>query len=88
MLPSKMKRITVFILFYNSSGASVVVSIERIADRSGSTADGETESSSIPIDRKVSISSASAPSSPQMPIQIPALCAFSAAMRIMRSTAG
>ena len=67
-----MKRITAFILFYNSSGASVVVSIERIADRSGSTADGETESSSMPIDRKVSISSASAPSSPQMPIQIPA----------------
>ena len=34
-----MKHITAFILFYNSSGASVVVSIERIADRSGSTAD-------------------------------------------------
>ena len=50
----------------------------RIRSRSGNTATGDTDNSSIPIARKVSSRDRSAPNSPQMPIQMPALCAASA----------
>ena len=40
-----------------------------------------------PILKNSSVSSVSAPSSPQMPIHFPHLCAFSAAIRIMRRIA-
>ena len=39
--------------------------------------DGDTESSSNPIRRNVSVSVSSAPSSPQMPTQHPSLCPLS-----------
>ena len=51
-------------------------SISRIILRIGSTKVGETESSSTPISIKVSVNDISAPSSPQIPAQIPSLCAF------------
>ncbi len=40
-------------------------------------ADGDTDSSSTPIRRKVSVSATSAPSSPQMPTQQPSRCPLS-----------
>ena len=45
----------------------------RIAARRGSTAAGDMDSSSMPMARKVGSRLMSAPSSPQMPIQMPAL---------------
>lgn len=60
----------------------------RMAARSGRTEDGETDSSSMPMARKVSSRETSAPSSPQMPIQMPAAWAASAAILIARRTAG
>ena len=47
--------------------------VSRMIFRTGSTKDGDTESSSIPIFRKVSVNVVSAPSSPQMPTQQPPL---------------
>ena len=47
--------------------------VSRMIFRTGSTKDGDTESSSIPIFTKVSVSVVSAPSSPQMPTQQPPL---------------
>ena len=51
------------------------------------TREGETESSSIPIRRNVSVSEVSAASSPQMPIHMPFLWAFSADISIRRRIA-
>lgn len=48
-------------------------SIPRTASRTFSTNVGETESSSIPILKNVSVRDVSAPSSPQIPIQAPCL---------------
>ena len=50
-------------------------SIPQILLRVPSTIDGATLSSSIPIRTKRSVSSGSAPSSPQIPTHLPALCA-------------
>ena len=50
---------------------------ERTFSRSGSTAGGLTDSSSTPMRRKVSVKVRSAPSSPQIPTQMPALWPFS-----------
>ena len=72
----------------SASSVQVFAMLLRIAARSGSTAEGETDSSSIPMARKVGSMLTSAPSSPQMPIQIPALWAASAAILRARSTAG
>lgn len=60
----------------------------RRAARRGSTAEGATLSSSMPMARKVGSRSGSAPSSPQIPIQMPASWAASAAIFRARSTAG
>ena len=54
----------------------------------GSTLPGETESSSTPILINSSVSVVSAPSSPQIPAHIPALCAFSTVICIIFNTAG
>ena len=51
------------------------------------TKDGDTDNSSIPIRRNVSVRVVSAPSSPQMPIQAPCLWALSAAIFIRRRMA-
>ena len=64
------------------------VSVMRTALRSGSTERGVTESSSTPMARNVSVRARSAPSSPQMPTQMPFLWAFSVTIWIRRSTAG
>ena len=64
------------------------VLISRISFLIGSTNVGDTDSSSIPILRNVSVRVISAPSSPQIPTQHPALCPFSIVCWIMRSTAG
>ena len=53
-----------------------------------STIDGATDSSSSPIRRNSSVSSRSAPSSPQMPDHLPYLWALSVTSLIIRSTAG
>ena len=52
-------------------------SVSRMIFRMGSTAAGVTDSSSIPIFRKVFVSVVSAPSSPQIPTQQPPLWPFS-----------
>ena len=49
--------------------------------------DGDTESSSNPIRRNVSVSVSSAPSSPQMPTQHPSLCPLSTTIFNIRRTA-
>ena len=64
-------------LFYNS----------RIRFRSFRITDGATESSSTPIFMNASVSSGSAPSSPQIPARFPALCALSTVIRIIFKTA-
>ena len=53
------------------------VLISRISFLIGSTNVGDTDNSSIPILRNVSVRVISAPSSPQIPTQHPALCPFS-----------
>ena len=60
----------------------------RIFFLSGNTIAGDTDSSSSPIFRNSSVSSRSAPSSPQIPIHFPSACALSAAILIIASTAG
>ena len=64
---------------FSISSVQVFAILRRISARSGRTADGVTESSSIPIAKNVGRSSRSAASSPQIPIHIPASCAASAA---------
>ena len=64
------------------------VLISRISFLIGRTNVGDTDNSSIPILRNVSVRVISAPSSPQIPTQHPALCPFSIVFWIMRSTAG
>ena len=53
-------------------------SVSRTFWRRGRTDLGETDSSSTTMERNVSVSSRSAPSSPQIPHQMPSLWAFSA----------
>lgn len=53
------------------------VLISRISFLIGRTNVGDTDNSSIPILRNVSVRVISAPSSPQIPTQHPALCPFS-----------
>ena len=55
--------------------------------RTGRTNVGDTDNSSIPICIKRSVNVVSAPSSPQIPAQIPSLCALSMTIWIIRSTA-
>ena len=52
-------------------------SASRIAFRTGRTQPGETDNSSTPISKKRWVRVVSAPSSPHIPAQMPALCAFS-----------
>lgn len=74
------------LLNYFSSG--LLRSNPRINFRSGSTAEGVTDSSSSPIRRNVSVNVGSAPSSPQIPTQQPCRCPDSTVCRIIRRTAG
>ena len=53
----------------------------------GRTKVGDTDSSSSPISTNLSVSVLSAPSSPQIPAQIPSLCALSTTIWIIRRTA-
>lgn len=53
----------------------------------GRTKVGDTDSSSSPISTNLSVSVVSAPSSPQIPAQIPSLCALSTTIWIIRRTA-
>ena len=62
--------------------------VSRTFWRSGRTLLGDTESSSRPMARNSSVSSRSAPSSPQIPHQMPSLWALSQAILISRKTAG
>lgn len=74
------------LLNYFSSG--LLRSNPRINFRSGSTAEGVTDSSSSPIRRNVSVNVGSAPSLPQIPTQQPCRCPDSTVCRIIRRTAG
>ena len=71
-----------------SISATVIYSASRMILRTGRMQAGETDNSSTPIFRNVSVRVVSAPNSPQIPHQIPSLCAFSVAIWMKRSTAG
>lgn len=73
---------------FHCTFCSLLRSSPRMSLRSGNTAEGETDSSSNPIRRKVSVSVGSAPNSPQMPTQQPCRCPASTVCRIIRRTAG
>ena len=60
-------------------------SMAGIGEKAAEYLAGDTDSSSMPIARNASVISISAPSSPQIPIQMPFLCALSAAILIRRS---
>lgn len=63
-------------------------SVSRMALRSGRILSGDTDSSSTPMARNSRVNVESAPSSPQIPVQMPALWEFSTTWLIIRSTAG
>ena len=78
---------THFLIIFCPVYSHFIYSISHILLRTGSTIDGATLSSSIPICTNRSVSAVSAPSSPQMPTHLPCLWAPSIVFCIILRTA-